>query len=153
MVALSDRKIAIVRTLVESAPDRIVGGLQRALAESAGDTVLASVRQLVEAEAADRMLRNAVFQPVVPLFVGDGSDKHSLVFPARALATLWRGLKGQEMAAGLAPVTRRSAGRRAAAARSPKATTPDHGGGRVMRRRAAGSRRRPELCDQARPAV
>jgi hypothetical protein len=93
MVALSDRKIEIVRTLVESAPDKIVGGLQRALAETGGDTVLASVRQLVEVEAADRVLRNAIFQPVTPLFVGDGSDKHSLVFPARALACLWRGLK------------------------------------------------------------
>ena len=93
MVALSERKIEIVRTLVESAPDRIVGGLQKALAETGGDTVLASVRQLVEAEARDRMLRNSVFLPVTPLFVGDGSDKHSLVFPARALACTWRGLK------------------------------------------------------------
>ena len=93
MVALSDRKIEIVRTLVESAPDKIVGGLQRALAQTGGDTVLASVRQLVEAEAADRMLRNAIFQPVTPLFVGEGSDKHSLVFPAYALACIWRGLK------------------------------------------------------------
>jgi hypothetical protein len=93
MVALSDRKLDIVRTLVEAAPDKIVGGLQRALAETAGDTVLASVRVLVEAEAADRTLRNTIFQPVVPLFVGDGSDTHSLVFPGRALACLWRGLK------------------------------------------------------------
>jgi len=93
MGALSERKIEIVRTLVESAPDKIVGGLQRALADTGGDTVLASVRQLVETEAADRVLRNAVFQPVTPLFVGDGSDKRSLVFPARALASIWRGLK------------------------------------------------------------
>ena len=64
MVTLSDRKIEIVRTLVESAPDRIVGGLQRALAATNGDTVLASVKLLVEAEAADRLLRNTVFQPV-----------------------------------------------------------------------------------------
>jgi len=95
MVALSDRKIEIVRTLVESAPDKIVGGLQRALAETNGDsdTVLASVRQLVEAEARDRMLRNAIFVAVAPMCVADGSDKRSLVFPARALAGLWRGLK------------------------------------------------------------
>lgn len=93
MVALSDRKIEIVRTLVESAPDRIVGGLQKALSETGGDTVLASIRQLVEVEAADRMLRNAIFQPIVPLCVGDGSGTASLVFPARALACLWRGLK------------------------------------------------------------
>ncbi|HEY2357794.1 MAG TPA: hypothetical protein VGH86_10120 [Phenylobacterium sp.] len=94
MVALSDRKIEIVRTLVEAAPDKVVGGLQRALAEaSSEDSLLAGVRQLVEAEARDRMLRNAVFQPVVPLFVGDGSDRHSLVFPAVALPGMWRGLK------------------------------------------------------------
>jgi len=102
MVALSDRKIEIVRTLVESAPDKIVGGLQRALAETGGDTVLASVRQLVETEARDRLLRNAVFHPVAPLFVGDGSDRRSLVFPARAFANIWRGLKTlapKEMAA------------------------------------------------------
>jgi hypothetical protein len=93
MVALSDRKIEIVRTLVEAAPDKIVGGLQRALAETGGDTVLASVRQLVEVEARDRLLRNAVFHPVAALFVGDGSDTRRLVFPARALACIWRGLK------------------------------------------------------------
>lgn len=101
MVALSDRKIEIVRTLVEAAPDTIVGGLQRALAETVGDTTLASVRQLVEAEALDRKLRNAVLQPISPLCVGDGSDRHSLVFPVRALALVWRGLKSsapQDMA-------------------------------------------------------
>src|SRR3954471_18965888 len=85
MVALSNRKIEIVRTLVESAPDKIVGGLQRALAETGSESALAGVRQLVDAEAHDRMLRNAVFQPVVPLCVGDGSNAEQLVFPARAL--------------------------------------------------------------------
>jgi hypothetical protein len=93
MVALSGRKIEVVRTLVESAPDQIVGGLQHALLETGGDTVLASVRQLVEAEANDRLLRNAAFQPIFPLCVGDGADPHGLVFPARALALVWRGLK------------------------------------------------------------
>lgn len=93
MGALSERKIEIVRTLVESAPDKVVGGLQRALAQSEGDKVLADVRALVEAEAADRALRNAVLQCVAPLCVGDGSDASRLVFPARALAAVWRGLK------------------------------------------------------------
>ena len=158
MVALSDRKIAIVRTLVESAPDRIVGGLQRALAESAGDTVLASVRQLVEAEAADRTLRNAVFQPVVPLFVGDGSDKHSLVFPARALATLWRGLKGiapQEMAAAA------KAAANVVAAMAAEQRPPDPNKSYDALTQAAAQalrageprdfRAASEICDQARP--
>ncbi|MFL5296123.1 MAG: hypothetical protein ACJ798_07045 [Phenylobacterium sp.] len=93
MPALSDRKIEIVRTLVESAPDKIVGGLQRALAQTGAESALAGVRQLVDAEAHDRMLRNVVFQPVVPLCVGDGSDPERFVFPARALALVWHGLK------------------------------------------------------------
>lgn len=92
MGALSERKIEIVRTLVESAPDKIVGGLQCALANTT-DGVLSSVRVLVEAEAADRRLRNSVLQAVAPLCVGDGSDPRSLVFPARALGCVWRGLK------------------------------------------------------------
>ncbi|WP_309605837.1 hypothetical protein [Phenylobacterium sp.] len=98
MGALSERKIEIVRTLVETAPDRIVGNLQLALAQSGDDTVLADVRLLVEAEARDRALRNAVFAPLAPLCVGDGSDGHSLVFPARALALVWRGLKREAAA-------------------------------------------------------
>src|SRR6185503_4725683 len=93
MPVLSDRKIEIVRTLVESAPDKIVGGLQRALSETSGDSSLGPVRQLVEAEAADRMLRNAVFLPVVPLCVGDGTTADRLTFPSRALALVWRGLR------------------------------------------------------------
>jgi len=102
MGALSERKIEIVRTLVESAPDKIVDGLQRALADSANDSQLSSVRLLVEAEAADRRLRDNVLQAVARLCVGDGSDTRSLVFPARALGCVWRGLKAsapQQMSA------------------------------------------------------
>src|SRR5882757_4902965 len=158
MVALSDRKIAIVRTLVESAPDRIVGGLQRALAQTGGDTVLASVRALVEAEARDRMLRNAVFQPVTPLFVGDGSDKHSLVFPARALAMVWRGLKAmapQEVAAAV----KASAALAAALAAEQRPPDPNKSYDALTKLAAqalrAGEprdfRAAAEICDQARP--
>src|SRR4051812_45474563 len=158
MVALSNRKIAIVRTLVESAPDKIVGGLQRALAQSGGDTVLASVRALVEAEASDRMLRNAVFQPVTPLFAGDGSDKHSLVFPARALAMVWRGLKThapQEMAT----AAKASASLAAAIAAEQRPPDPSKSYDALTQLAAqalrAGEPRdfgaAAELCDQARP--
>jgi hypothetical protein len=93
MVALSERKIAIVRSLVESAPDRVVGRLQEALVDSAGDTILAGIRRLVEVEAADRRLRNAVLQPIAPMFIGDGVDDRRLIFPGRALPHLWLGLK------------------------------------------------------------
>ena len=93
MPGLSDRKIEIVRMLVESAPDPIVGGLHNALAAADGDTALAGVRKLVECEVADRRLRNAVLGPLAPLFVGDGRAPDRLVFPGRALALIWKVLK------------------------------------------------------------
>ncbi len=93
MVALNERKIAIVRTLVESAPDRVVGRLQEALFESAGDSALAGVRKLVEIEARDRRLRNEILSPIAPLCVGDGVSARKLIFPARALSCLWHGLR------------------------------------------------------------
>jgi len=92
-MALSEQKIEIVRQLVAAAPDRVVGGLQIALAETAEDSALAGVRRLVETEAQDRRLRNAVLQPIAPLCTGDGKDPSHLVFPGRALALVWRGLK------------------------------------------------------------
>ena len=160
MVALSDRKIEIVRTLVQSAPDRIVGGLQRALAETGGDTVLASVRQLVEAEARDRLLRNAVFQPVVPLCAGDGSDPHSLVFPAQALTYVWRGLKataGAEMAA----VAAASAAIEKAVATEQRVPDPSNAYNTVVKLAAEGLRAAEqrdfktaaEICERARPGA
>lgn len=95
MAALSERKLEIVRTLVETAPDRVVDGLQHALADASGDTALASVRRLVENEARDRTLRNIVLLPIAPMCVGDGRDPLRLTFPARVMGLLWRGLKGQ----------------------------------------------------------
>lgn len=96
MTALSERNIAIVRTLVETAPDRVVGNLRLALAETAEDSALGGVRRLVETELSDRTLRNSILQPVVPMFVGGGDNARTLTFPSRALALLWRGLKVAE---------------------------------------------------------
>lgn len=92
MAALSERKIEIVRHLVETAPDRVVGGLQLALAATGSDSALGGVKQLVESEFADRTLRNAVFQPLAPLFVA-ADDPTGITFPPRALALIWRALK------------------------------------------------------------
>jgi hypothetical protein len=93
MGALSEQKIEIVRQLVEAAPDKVVGGLQAALAETGEESALFAVRRLVDTEARDRRLRNAILQPLAPMCVGDGKDDTRLIFPARALASLWRGLK------------------------------------------------------------
>ena len=93
MPGLSDHKMEIVRTLVETAPDKIVGGLHNALVSAEGDTALAGVRKLVESELADRRLRNAILAPIAPLFIGDGKSSTRLAFPLRALPLLWRALK------------------------------------------------------------
>jgi hypothetical protein len=93
MVALTERKIEIVRTLVESAPDKVVGGLQAALAETSEESALGPVRRLVEAEVHERRLRNSVLQPIAPLCTGVGKDPAALTFPRRVLPVLWRGMR------------------------------------------------------------
>jgi hypothetical protein len=95
MPGLSDHKMEIVRMLVETAPDKVVGGLHNALVSAEGDTALAGVRKLVECELADRRLRNAILSPVAPLFIGDGKSATRLSFPLKALPLLWRALKDQ----------------------------------------------------------
>jgi hypothetical protein len=151
MAALSERKIEIVRRLVEAAPDRVVGGLQAALAETGADSALAGVRRLVEAESRDRRLRNAVLQPIAPMCVGPGDDPDRLVFPARALACLWRGLKAvapDAVAEAEAALVGRLAGE-----------SPDEPLDNLVRIGASALRARQsrdfelaaEACDQARP--
>lgn len=95
MPALSERKIAIVQTLVQTAPDRAVGMLERALANAAGDNPLVAVRRLVEVEVADRRLRNLVLQPLVPL-CSAAAPPTALRFPSRTLGLIWRALKSTE---------------------------------------------------------
>ena len=95
MAALAERKLDIVRTLVETAPDKIVEGLRQALAAAGTGTALASVRDVVEFEASDRRLRNAVLAPIAPMCVGDGGDPLRLTFPAQVTAMIWRALKAQ----------------------------------------------------------
>jgi hypothetical protein len=93
MAALSERKIEIVRALVQAAPDKVVGGLQAALAETGASSALAGVRRLVDAEADGRRLRNAVLQPLAPMCRGDGRAADALTFPYRVLPLIWRGLQ------------------------------------------------------------
>ncbi|WP_312161657.1 hypothetical protein [Phenylobacterium sp.] len=93
MAGLPDAKIDIVRTLVASAPDKVVSGLRNALAAADGDTALAGVRRVVEAEVAERTLRNRVLEPIAPLFIDRRGDPDRLAFPPRALPLLWRGLR------------------------------------------------------------
>ena len=93
MAGLSERKIAIVRGLMEASPDRVVGALQSALASASGDDALSEVRRIVEAEAKDRRIRAIALEPAAALFVLDGRTTDRLTLPAAALSLIWKGLK------------------------------------------------------------
>jgi len=152
MSALSERKIAIVRTLVESAPDRVVGSLRQALAETVDNSALGGVKRLVEVEVYERTLRNAVLQPIAPMCVGGGDDPHKLTFPSRVLGLLWRGLRAVDDDELITVV-------RNAAENDTPAHTVTAAEDQLTALTAAGLRAREqadfrataELCDQVRP--
>jgi len=92
MGALSEQKLTIVRTVVETAPDSIVSSLRQALAATPDGTALAGVRKLVEAEVFERTLRNTVLQAIAPMCVVN-DDPRTLTFTPRALTLLWTALR------------------------------------------------------------
>jgi hypothetical protein len=94
MAALSEQKLALVRTLVETAPDKVLDALGASLASASGETALAKVRRIVENEARDRRLRNLVLLPIVPL-CSPGRGAERLSFPGPTLGLIWLGLKAQ----------------------------------------------------------
>ena len=152
MSALSERKIAIVRTLVESAPDRVVGSLRQALAETVDTGALGGVKRLVEVEVHERTLRNTVLQPVAPMCVGAGHDPHRLTFPSRTLALLWRGLRAaddDELISVVRNLVEDNAAAHAVVAAEDKLTALTAAG--LRRREQPDFRAAAELCDQARP--
>lgn len=150
MSALSAQKIAIVRTLVEAAPDRVVGSLRQALAGASDNSALGGVKRLVEVEVFDRHLRNAILAPIATMCVGGRDLTHRLTFPSRVLGLLWRGVRTVEIDA-IALI--REAGQN---------DTPAHlvleAEDRITSTAAAGVRNRAapefrsaaEICDQAR---
>ena len=151
MAALSERKIEIVRSLVEAAPDKIVGGLQQALSDTSGDTALASVKRLVEAEVSDRNFRNSALLPIVPMCVGDTGGRHILTFPARALALIWRGLKAdfpEAIAAAKAEFLETRPGHHST---QPYDNLAVLAAGELRSRERADFRAAAELCDAGRP--
>lgn len=92
MSGLSDRKIEIVRMLMASSPDSVVGGLHSALA-GANDAALSEVRNLVSYEIMDRRFRDTVFAPVLRMFDDPSKIKDRLIFPRSALPLVWKALK------------------------------------------------------------
>ena len=151
MAALPERKIAIVRTLVETAPETILLNLQKALEGTEDESSLGGVRRLVEAEIADRALRDAIFEPVVPLFNAANREPRRLTFPPRALTLMWQALREVE-----APAV--EAARSAREARDPNHsliskydTLVAVAANGLRGTGGPGFQAAADLCDQARP--
>ncbi|MFI4975095.1 MAG: hypothetical protein ACHP84_11200 [Caulobacterales bacterium] len=88
-----DSKLAMVRGLIEQAPDSAIRSLQIALSADGGhDAALSRVQQVVEVEAAERRARNLTFAPVAGLCAPPGPFSR-LTFPPRTLSLMWRALK------------------------------------------------------------
>jgi hypothetical protein len=95
MGQISETKVALVRGLIEQAPDSAIRNLLLALsADNGHDEGLTRVQHLVEAEAGDRRARNMVFSPIAPLCAEPGPFS-GLNFPVRALVLLWKALKAE----------------------------------------------------------
>ncbi len=93
MAALSLDRAGIVRTLIEAAPDSAIRSLELALGGDISGGSLSAVKAIVDTEVYDRAVRDAVFDPIVPLFSQrmDGFDQ--LLFPRAVLSRIWRALK------------------------------------------------------------
>src|ERR1700679_1093252 len=95
MSHMSDVKMALVRGLIEQAPDSAIRSLQAALnADQNHDEGLSAVQFMVETEASDRRARNLVFAPIAPL-CGASGPFCALSFPPRALSLIWKALKAE----------------------------------------------------------
>jgi hypothetical protein len=93
MSQVSEAKLAVVKGLIEQAPDSAIRNLLLALSADGGhDSGLTRVQQVVEAEAADRRTRNFVFSPIAPLCAVAGPFS-GLNFPPRTLSLIWKALK------------------------------------------------------------
>jgi hypothetical protein len=94
MPGLSDRQLAVIRTLVDTAPDAAIRSLDSALsADTRPSVAMAEIRDMISAEAGERRARNLVLAPVARLCPRTDPIFEYDVFPARTLSLLWRALK------------------------------------------------------------
>ena len=94
MPGLTDSQLAVIRTLVDTAPDAAIRSLDCALsADNRPSGAMAEIRDLVTIEAGERRARNLVFAPVARLCPNTEPPFEYDVFPASTLRVLWRALK------------------------------------------------------------
>jgi hypothetical protein len=90
---LSQASMSIVRRLLEQAPDTAVQSLEAFLDGEVGAEAPAdAVRDMISAEREDRRLRNAVFDPLAPIFA-PRQGLMRLHLPPDTPTLLWRALR------------------------------------------------------------
>lgn len=93
MGQLTETRLAGVRTLIQSAPDHVVRGLEAVLTTgSERSDAMRLVQRLVVGEMADRKACSTVFFPLVPLCTPIRPGFPGVHFRSAALARLWRAL-------------------------------------------------------------
>lgn len=94
MGGLSDSQLAVIQTLIDSAPDAAIRSLDMALAsEPRADTAMSVIRDLVSTEAGERRARGMVFAPVMALCPRSEPAFAQQTFPQRAISLSWQALK------------------------------------------------------------
>lgn len=95
MGAPTNDRLAMVRGLLETAPDSAVRSLDMALRADTS-AALAPVRAMVRAELQDRGVRDLALAPVASLCAPRTDGFKQALFPTGALSRTWRGLKALE---------------------------------------------------------
>lgn len=93
MAGLSAQQMTVIRTLIETSPDKAIRSLDAALSSEPLEGAMMEIRGLVAAEAVERRARTLVFQPFAPLCVRSPPADGRKTFPHQTLPLLWAALK------------------------------------------------------------
>jgi hypothetical protein len=93
MAGLNPKQMMVIRTLIDSAPDGVIGKLDTALGGEHLDGAMAEIRDMVGAECGQRRTRGLVFRPLIALCPKVAPSTPHTTFPARTPAMLWAALK------------------------------------------------------------
>lgn len=92
MAGSIDSRMAVIRTLIDTAPDSVIRSLDMALSADNSDGVMGVIRQMVATEAAERRARAMTLAPVIPLCPSKPSPRHEN-FPGGVPRAVWKALK------------------------------------------------------------
>lgn len=92
---IDPHRLTLLQGLIRSLPAASLRALETALGLSK-DAALAGVRDLIAVEMESRQVRDAVFQPFLPLFEVRQDGLEGVRFPRRFLSNIWNGLAARE---------------------------------------------------------